>query len=124
MNNIPQLQPGPIMDEFVAEKVLGWKKHGDSKITHFTHGCEWINPEGGYEGLRDWSTDLEDAWEIVEYLTQTEDVQIHYDCISKEWMVLFSINNLSDDVITVGATLPWTICRAAIKAVTRSTKEE
>jgi hypothetical protein len=109
-----EVKPGRELDSIVAEKVMGWKWNaesawlGDSKWSR-THGDPW-------SFLPHYSTDIADAWAVVEKLREGNDVELKtlYWGKKTDWWVRL---NSGFDVNTFAETAPMAICKAAILAV-------
>lgn len=142
--DLGQLEPGRELDTLVAEKVMGWRKGdwkkdwGDgSKAEYFDI---WLMPEGELPSYRcstppRFSTDIAEAWRVVEKLKNVvgnEGFTLgycleHYIETGEElWEVhavvlmdhILDGNGWGDPVDEVwAATAPHAICLAALKAV-------
>jgi hypothetical protein len=104
------VKPGPELDALVAEKVLGW------------------NPL--CTGVPDFSTDIADAWQVVEWVWPLVDVgsgggtyrfQLQRsDAPGRPWVCELSTDPQGDfrtHKIGRGETAPHAICLAALRAV-------
>jgi hypothetical protein len=123
------------LDQEVAEKVLGWKRweHPDKilyivapteKRDRYGIPCHWkqAHPETPpFCDTRRWvpffSTRIEDAWQVVEYLgPDREGVQFQLNHLHDgRWLASFGVMEPAGDGI--GATAPEAICRAALAYV-------
>ncbi|GED18097.1 BC1872 family protein [Aneurinibacillus migulanus] len=114
------MKAGRELDIVVAEKVMGWVVDGDIiENADFDEQGRCTFPSGDYlmnketrEPLPNYSTNIADAWEVVEQLNDTEsylDIKIQ-SCIDG-WFVDYCNER------TVAETAPHAICLAALKAV-------
>ncbi|TKA02538.1 hypothetical protein FA950_20945 [Bacillus thuringiensis] len=105
MNDIP-------IDELVAEKVMGWIKPPETSILK----SMWVETPIGavHPQLPKFSTNIEDAWLVVEKLGYDVKVSKNSVLNPKYQVHVF----VPDDVKMVFAdTAPMAICVAALKAV-------
>lgn len=103
------------MDTEVAEKVFGWKRG-----QRYGNGNgEWIFPEGttphfrkDWEGTPKFSSSLERAWMIIDYLKQPEHADL-WDAF------IYELNMEHDYAISklLYYLTPAVICKAALAAV-------
>jgi hypothetical protein len=111
------MQAGRELDILVAEKVMGKTVRSKNEVTNnsFKHEYDELVVDlgnGRYEFIRHYSTDIADAWEVVEQLNDPEsylDIKIQ-SCIDG-WFVDYCNER------TVAETIPLVICIAALKAV-------
>lgn len=115
---IMALQPGLEMDRAVAE-TMGWK---DIKVKHIPgHGCDGMDAlEGTLDGwsrreIIPWySTDLKDAWYVVERLKDDGDFFLEW-WQDGEWTVSNKPLGVRDCGFTVVApTVQQAVCRALL----------
>lgn len=121
------MSPGKELDVLIAEKVMGWKLHGDSKITSRTHGCKYVAPDGGYyHGPSEYSTDISAAWELVEFLRDSGqwcclNLTSDYNYVYEFNLIKSSLNGNATHEITIRSgcceSASHAICLAALKAV-------
>lgn len=131
MIDIAKLTAGRELDALVAEKVMGWRKvarveawdHGPDQKT----GGPQVNWFGGPPDFPEWnngqpvrcySTDIAEAWLVVEKLRPGKFVWIK-DCGSFGWRVEILSSNSTDvqvDFAVVADTATLAICRAALKS--------
>jgi hypothetical protein len=107
------LKPGRELDALVAERVMGWSS--ESRTAWCAQDprsylrIQWKNGQGFERELPRYSTDIADAWEVVE--------SPHFDA----WMVGRNANGkwhvwnpYECVVVAYGDTAPHAICLAAI----------
>lgn len=111
-----RLEAGRELDALVAEKVMGWS------------GVEWrgfeyavgIHPVTGMvQGVYRYSTDITDAWQIVERLTR-DGRAVFIDSAGfdpEEWRVIVSVDDPEGQLPSEAATAPLAICLAALETV-------
>jgi hypothetical protein len=105
------------IDRLIAEKVMGWEK--DKKQTE-----RWDTSFGLLHEY-DWepSTDISDAWEVVEKMKEMGFNYFMQDCYTKSHAVTFihwinTENGKSQKHYdNISETAPMAICLAALKAV-------
>jgi hypothetical protein len=97
------MKPGRELDLLVAEKVM------EHKIDSF--GFERTNDYDGTD-LKNYSTDISAAWEILKILQQFHSTSVVYNNHVKSWSVF--IGDLVD--ISSFESAPHAICLAALKA--------
>lgn len=112
-----KLQPGPLLDRLVAEKVMGLEVLQDDSGRSFT-------PLGnvGYS-LPEYSTSIEAAWSVVDKLYP--EFRLELNSILNGYCVQFLKVDMKDPFETwqvIGdsiesETVPHCICLAALKAV-------
>lgn len=114
MSSIDNMPAGPECDRIIAERVMGWNGQGE------LHGpppgdrrenwaAEW-NKDGWPDWLPKYSTEIADAWEVVEHVGGLELTHI-LDSTHDFWLAEFAGNGEA-----TAATAPLAICRAAYKA--------
>ncbi len=144
------MKPGRELDAIVAEKVFGCKvlRANDEGLSQSEYerrrrwekercGCAGSlhndsDDEGCYEWLKEYSTDIAAAFEVVEKM---RDPGSHRDCFSlysptdtvKDWFACFdrkwhghSLESVGPDAyleLESGESAPHAICLAALKAV-------
>lgn len=104
------MQVGRELDSLVAEKVMGLKIY--SRIGH-----NYLGKDGFYKIIREYSTDISAAWEVVEKLINDAgiDISIIFD-ISREYKVKITDDGVIKSKIQC-KTAPEAICKAALLAV-------
>jgi hypothetical protein len=106
------VKPGPELDALVAEKVMGWI-HLEAHPASCAPEVWILDDEHGTEARKaaEWSpsTDIADAWEVVEVMRKKDGVFIAN--MGRRWTVRFTDYSMwfADD-------LPLAICLAALKA--------
>jgi hypothetical protein len=102
------MKAGRELDALVAEKIMGWKvEYGELGHEHFTEN-------GEIKFLPFYSTNISDAWEVVE---KFDDISVSKD--KKEFLceiVVFN-GNIGRVYEAYAETAPLAICLAALKAV-------
>ena len=100
---IDKMEAGRKMDMLVAEKVMGWKRHGTDIAAS--------NPFP-------YSTSISAAWEVVEKMEKDgfnffiESCKPAYD-----WWAQFAPRNKDTEFHSEAPTASLAICRAALKTV-------
>jgi len=124
---ILQLQPGPLADRLVAERVMGWRLR---KRMPDVEAYEWVSRDGRATGYF-WyppdsenyspdefcpSTDIAAAWQVLEALRRSGGrYRIWSPCAGDdEWEVELFPGNSDEAIIVRAPTLPLAICRAAL----------
>lgn len=118
--DIDRLEPGRELDELVAERVLGWKWGLHTFGHDLPGGPFWaiaITSVGHHvQTMPRFSTDISDAWEVVERMANYGDFSIHasrnLNAERNGWNVV-----MGGDYFTNALTAPHAICLAALKAV-------
>jgi hypothetical protein len=100
------------IDRLVAEKVMGLKIDDYYFV---------LDEKGLREGeLLNYSTNIEDAWRVVEKLKNTGDVLIAKDFDDNQWEVEITIwqnESIHKHFVVKAETAPLAICLAALKSV-------
>ncbi len=112
---IDEMRAGKEMDALVAEKVLNYSLTGDKYII-LDIG---IGERGGVKAVPNYSTDIAEAWEVVEKITEKHWKFKLRRLPGKDYMAYFQ-NLLSFPTESESApskSAPLAICRAALKAV-------
>lgn len=110
------MKPGRELDALVAEKVLGWSKGYEDDGTPY-----WATGDTAMSG--DWppSTDVAEAWEVVEDLvSQGFDLDLSSTILSPDFMAVSWGATFSRSITrakVTGETAPEAICKAALLAV-------
>lgn len=137
------LKAGRELDALIAEKVMGWRKALDAPVDAHLRwpepiqaGWLWYNPDRSpcpFEyTIPNYSTDIKDAWQVVEKLTAWDARQVplywfklNYDN-NECWDVGFCRVEGHEDYSLDGwhwhtvqhfSEVPLAICLAALKAV-------
>lgn len=107
------IDPGRELDALVAENVMGasrlegqFIKEIDPVSKTVSVGTEWYYPP--------YSTDIRDAWEVVEKLLKKH-WYFNLRCHDGEWSVLLDKQVDGDEIRA--PTAPHAICLAALKAL-------
>jgi hypothetical protein len=117
-----ELEAGPELDALVAEKVMGLPVYRD-----MDNGFPHLGVKGSYGPIPDYSVLIEDAWQVVEKLSNKYRVQVA-QCFFPDVLWLCELwdyaagrweKEESEDAefCAYGKTAPYAICRAALKAV-------
>jgi hypothetical protein len=107
------LKPGRELDQFVAEKVMGWKilSHWEPNVPKHLldeNQCEVIPPL-----FKFYSTDINAAWQIVDYLKDWHFSLKRMSFYEKwHWEAYFKARPT-----VIGETAPHAICLAALMAI-------
>jgi Phage ABA sandwich domain len=120
-----QPEAGPELDALVAEKVMGCKTYlyGRCPNPFLRCGCENQAHEIQDEcnvGLKQYSTDIAAAWEVVEKLKNAWCFSLLYHQDNLEWNAEFEKHTDPWNVVKHFAdadAAPLGICRAALQAV-------
>ncbi len=115
---IDNMPAGTELDALVAENAMGWEVQ-----THFEDRIVWktVGPVGSL--LDDWnpSTDIYDAWQIVE-----KALPYHFGLTFNKredlWVCGIQIGDGFGNAY--GETAPLSICRASLKAVLSQRRED
>lgn len=120
------------IDAEVAERVMGWTRHAekpDRTDNRQIDGVLYCPPDypgilhGGLNVIPHYSTDISDAWLVVEKLYGQYDLAICTAIISdseqeRQWHVVLEEKDTDHDIAIVYApTAPLALCRAALKAL-------
>jgi hypothetical protein len=116
------LEPGRELDALIAEKVMGCDPDGDQCRCKDRDHSDLLQDDGHSPTLKEYSTDISAAWEVVEKLGDYFDIHRQEGCESE---VTFArrCNDVDDfpgdDLWVTGyaETVPHAICLAALKAV-------
>jgi hypothetical protein len=111
-----KLEAGSELDEFIVEKVMMWK--------HLPTCHGWHPPENTvchFDEVPDYSTDMRDAWKVVEQLKSyrwsiTLDIDFATGYSVRLLKYLIPIDN-SPEIFVEAKTMPLAICQAALEAV-------
>lgn len=130
------MNAGRELDALIATKVMGWTNVGCEKNAQHEefvpHGCDPLHPAAfpfGRSQLPHYSTDMADAWDVVEKLSPRErGERSHIACLNMPhspalypddapvwWVEWFDGDQTLDAVDAPTAALA--ICRAALKVV-------
>jgi|SRR3990172_13114446 len=118
--DIDTISAGKELDGLIAERVFGWKnlvwKEGGHKIDELGNRLSWPmgwygdGPRGSTYLVKRYSTNMDDAWEVVDKLRET--------CCDFSISEGFNAAFLKDDwIVATADTVPVAICRAALKTV-------
>lgn len=110
------MTPGRELDALVAEKVMGLDVNRTGPETMW-----FARPMGGnWDDLKDYSTDIAAAWEVVEAVKARKIDQGWFDLgfANGSWGATFRTGAYYEPIEHVRApTAPHAICLAALKAV-------
>jgi hypothetical protein len=118
------MKPGRELDALIAEKVLGIPV----RASEDAEGCYLpvtTHPDGGYyhghrgqieKPILHYSTQIADAWLVVEKMKANNYCFTLYDGYDPEWAALFSPRDAKLNLAEAD-TAPLAICLAALKAV-------
>lgn len=108
------MNPGRELDALVAEKAMGLEHVRTQEQGHHTDLVHGPSEMAGVARIVPcYSTSIAAAWEVVERLSQSDDVVI---CsTSTGWSAQLDINPLP--TISYADTAPHAICLAALRAV-------
>jgi hypothetical protein len=115
-DEILNMPAGKEMDALIAEKVMGWHRHGSS--WHDDAGYCAYNEQETWEPHFEPSRKIEDAWEVVEKLCNETGCDVVKVCkrdpelLRGEWSC-----NFGRGFEAFGDTATLAICRAALMAV-------
>lgn len=107
------------INELVATHVMGWRKETVANISELLPFYDvWVEGETKYVRVENFnpSTNIADAWEVVEKLSQFDQKYLVWHNESKVWCFVFAGGTFlrySADA----KTAPLAICLAALKAV-------
>ena len=117
--DIDTMPAGREMDSLIAEKIFGWKNLAWKEAKRYADKLgDWYSPRGWYGNgpngesyfTKHYSTDMGDAWEVVEKLCQM--------CSDFSLTEGYNAAFLADDwVVSTAETMPLAICRTALKAI-------
>ena len=115
---IDKLPAGQELDILIAERVMGWERLPERPnrqrgfATEEYQNLRWRLPNGEVTlDLDYFSTDISEAWQVVEKL------YLHVGPFGDYWYAS-DVHNWNDARIIVHAfTAPLAICRASLKAV-------
>lgn len=111
--NIDTLQPGPEMDRMVA-KAMGGEKLAISEA--------WRLPDGSCKLFRP-STDIADAWRVVEWMEEHRNSVVQITTrfltsfVKEAWLVRFNEHGTDGIDEATAPTAPHAICLAFLKAM-------
>ena len=116
-----KLEAGPELDALVAEKVMGWTvglgifrdQYGTIRNSQSTF--EQYEPSIRWQP----STDIRDAWEVVEKMRGNHTFFIESYPVGETWWAQFTPLNVDEEYHGGASTVPLAICRAALKSVTK-----
>lgn len=102
------------IDALVAEKVMGWRPPSEDVADLWERSKVWYSPEtASAEHLPDYSSDIADAWEVVEKLESEDPGYFNLSVTTPPgWYVTF----VDPDSCAYADTAPLAICLAALKA--------
>jgi hypothetical protein len=118
---ILQMPPSNDLDAFVAEFVMGCTLSWSEDLNRGFHcACksqehEELDDDGMTSWLKEYSTDIGAAWEVVEKLSTKYTFEIHSN--GDPWIAAFS------QFTANGETAAHAICLAAFASVDQSTKQ-
>lgn len=135
--SVDEMQAGPELDQLVAERVMGWKRHvwAERAVlvnTVYCTECGATENKGAEKrasmfchhpdsDIPNYSVDIVAAWVVVEELNSCgHPISIRLDwhgkIVSGDGYARIYLDNLSGEY-TQGGTAPLAICRAALKAI-------
>lgn len=103
---ILRMPAGREMDALIAEKVMGHVVNKNAKL--FTRWETEIGYSEGFTSLSRYSTDIRDAWEVVEKFP------VFYFESCKELKEYFSMIGSDFESSATAETAPLSICRSAL----------
>lgn len=122
------MKAGRELDALVAEKVMGWcwiendvgQESLQPPIEEYAylsrnHPVFWADDKGYTEIMPKYSTNIADAWQVVEKLRETHWIQVEVGTLN-----ICDIGEYGKGCSTiqeVADTIPLAICLAALKAV-------
>lgn len=109
------MEAGRELDALVAETVMGCTPYLDTEcpIPYLRCGCaheEHETPDDNDTGLAHYSTDIADAWEVMEKCDNCIE-------IGRSGSIWTCIIGAADPIIAEADTAPHAICLAALKAL-------
>lgn len=130
-NSIEIHQPGRCLDAWIAEKVMGWKRRDDKAHRVLSDseieiiGPGWEAPFNDelvtlYPIAPSFSTDIAAAWKVISKIGAGFDLCFIPD--SRAWSAQFYASGIPRGAS--GATAPFAICLAALKAVEELEKDK
>lgn len=116
------MKAGRELDALIAEKVFGLKIEWE----HYAAGSRPMVIEEDVRGNKmapHYSTQIADAWLVVEKMKTNNYCFTLYDAYDPEWAALFSPRDAELN-LAEAATAPLAICLSALKAVGVETDDE
>lgn len=117
------MEPGRELDALIAEKVMGCRPEADTSGDGPVCGCIDRSHSDKLGWLKEYSTDIAAAWEVVEKLRSPSKMFFEIRFEDKCWSAQFYTAKASVELVRrwYGTGLldsaPHAICLAALKAV-------
>jgi hypothetical protein len=99
-----EMKAGIELDRLVAEHVMGWEYKWDGWITNYNIWISDFSP----------STDMSDAWLVVEKIKGEDHFVNLYNTITKEWYC--KVETTDKKKFAYAETAPLAIVKASLKA--------
>src|SRR5687768_7998759 len=113
-DEILKMSAGREMDALIAEKVMGHEVNRD--VTMFAGGKTSKEPYSeGFTTLGHYSTNIADAWRVVEKLDTSFSLARAWSLDDPKWRgYSFWIGNGGNAISSLAETAPLAICRAVL----------
>jgi hypothetical protein len=110
------VEAGKVLDELVAEDVMGWTDTGEEEsMAYGIFKTRHKNERGKYKSVPNFSTEISAAWEVLE---KFEEYEIRkYVSAANEFMFECNIVIKEKKVYAIDKNKELAICKCAILAV-------